>query len=180
LYAGHVGIGLGLRRLRWAPPLWVLVLAAQLPDWGDALLELSGTAPREPGWSPHGFPLLAAGALGVGLVGWRLARGWRGGAIAAAACLSHWAADYVTGWKPTWPGGPTNVGLMWYFHPRRDFALEVAVTVVGWALWRGTLPRPAEGRGARGRRALEWGLLALLVVLQGAVDGVMARRNGGW
>lgn len=184
MYAGHVGVALGLRRAPHAPPLWVLVVASQLPDWGDALLELYGTAPNDPGWSPHGWPLLGLGALGVALVGARITRAWRGGVLAAAACLSHWGLDYLTGGKPTWPGGPVSVGLMWYEHPARDLAAEVFVTAVGWALWRGSLPRAARGgaverRGVARRRALEWGLLAVLVALQLGADVVMARRSGG-
>ena len=184
MYAGHVGIALGLRRAREAPPLWVLVVAAQLPDWGDALLDLYGAGPRDPGWSPHGWPLVGLGALGVALVGARVTRRWQGGALAALACVSHWAADWFTGGKPTWPGGPTSVGLMWYQHPARDLAAEVVVTVVGWALWRGSLPgaddanQHAAGRTRRG--VLAWGLLGLLVALQVGVDMVMARRSGGW
>lgn len=181
MYAGHVGIALGLRRPRAAPPLWLLVLAAQLPDWGDALVELYGSAPRDPGWLPHGFPLLGLGALAVAVVGRRITRRWRGGALAALACVSHWAADYLTGSKPTWPGGPAGVGLMWFQHPRRDFVVEACVTALGWALWRGSLPPAELAPAARARRrALEWGLLAVLVALQAAVDVVMARHSGGW
>lgn len=180
MYAGHVGIALGLRRAPGAPPLWLLVVASQLPDWGDSLLDLYGSGPRDPGWSPHGWPLVGLGALGVALIGRRLTRTWRGGALAALACVSHWWADYLTGGKPTWPGGPVGVGLMWYMHPTRDLALEALVTVVGWALWRGSLPDD-RGLGARGRRtALAWGLLAVLLVLQVGVDGMMARQVGGW
>ncbi len=183
MYAGHVGIALGLRRVRGAPPLWLLVAAAQLPDWGDALLELYGGQPKDPGWSPHGWPLVALGAVAAAVVARRLAGTWGAGGLAALACVSHWLVDYVTGGKPTWPGGPTSVGLMWYFHPARDLLVEVSVTVVGWVLWRGSLPAAAEvrGRAARAKRAgLAWGLLALLVTLQLGVDTVMAHRNGGW
>ncbi len=182
MYVGHVGIALGLRRARSAPPLWLLVTAAQLPDWGDALLELFGGRPPDPGWAPHGWPLVGLGALGVALVGGRLAGTWRGGALVAFACASHWCVDYVTGYKPTWPGGPASVGLGWYGHPLRDLVLEVLVTGVGWAIWRGSLPA-VDARGlARPRRSayLEWALLAVLLGLQLWADVVMARHNMTW
>ncbi len=182
MYVGHVGIALGLRRARPAPALWLLVVAAQLPDWGDALLELSGARPPDPGWSPHGWPLVGLGALGAAVVGARLARTWRGGALAALACLAHWPADYVTGWKPTWPGGPPRVGLGWYGHPWRDLVLECVVTLGGWVMWRGSLPRTpnAGGAGSPREARLAWALLAVLIGLQVWADVVMARHNGGW
>jgi hypothetical protein len=49
--------------------------------------------------------------------------------------LSHWAADFITGGKPTWPGGPT-VGLGLYGHPVWDCAVECAVIVVAWFAYR--------------------------------------------
>lgn len=179
MYVGHVGIALGMRRARAAPPLWVLVVAAGLPDWGDALLELAGMRPADPGWAPHGWPLVGLGALGAAVVGARAAGSWRAGALAAAACVSHWLADYITGYKPTWPGGPQDVGLGWYGHAWRDLVLEAAVTVVGWALWRGSLPRADRDR-AGPRAGFAWGLLAVLLLLQVGADAVMARHNMGW
>lgn len=180
MYVGHVGIALGLRRVRGGPPLWLLVVAAQAPDWGDALIELYGAKAPDPGWSPHGFPLVGLSALAAALVGARLTRSARGAGLAAMAVLSHWAADYVTGSKPTWPGGPM-VGLGWFLHPARDLAVEAAMTVVGWWLWRASLPEaagPVRRRRLRRHWGMDWALLALLLGLQLGVDLVMARRLG--
>ena len=163
MYAGHVGIALGFRSVRGAPPLWLLVLAAQGPDWGDMLHEALRLPFGNPGWSSHSFPMVGVGALGAGAVAWLVTR--RGGTpgraalIAAVAYLSHWLADFFTGNKPTWPGGPV-VGLGLYSHPLRDLALEGAVIVCGWWLWRRALPRP----GGR----LSYTLLAALLACQGA------------
>ncbi len=183
MYAGHVGIALGLRRVRGAPGLWVLVIASQLPDWGDALLDLYGERPADAAWGPHGWPLVGVGAVGMAVIGARWSRSWRGGAIAALACVSHWCADYLTGWKPTWPGGPENVGLGWYGHAPRDFVLEAGVTIAGWLLWRTTVPRPTAGTGVAARPAarttLEWALLVALLLMQAAVDVTMARHGVG-
>lgn len=183
MYVGHVGIAMALRRARGAPALWLLVVASQLPDWGDALLDLYGERPADPAWGPHGWPLVGFGALGVAVIGARLTRSWQGGLLAALACVSHWCADYLTGWKPTWPGGPVNVGLGWYAHQSRDFLLESAVAIVGWLLWRTTLPAVTEPPGtrqsARWRGGIEWGLLVVLLLLQLAVDAIMARHGVG-
>lgn len=180
MYIGHVGIALGLRRARSAPPLWLLVVAAQLPDWGDSVLDLAGVRVSVPGWGPHGWPMVALGALGVGVVGARLARTWRGGVLAAVACVSHWCVDYITGFKPTWPGGPFNVGLGWYGHAPRDFVLESIVAFAGILLWRGSLPRPDDVVLARARprrnAGLDWGLFAVLVVMQFGVNVAIARH----
>jgi hypothetical protein len=48
---------------------------------------------------------------------------------------SHWPADFITGLKPTWPGGPT-VGLSLYNHPVWDAVLECAIVVLAWVAYR--------------------------------------------
>jgi nitrate reductase gamma subunit len=48
-------------------------------------------------------------------------------------------ADYVTGLKPTWPGGPF-IGLEVYRHPAVDFGIEAIVIVLGWMIYRRSLP----------------------------------------
>ncbi|GJG84986.1 hypothetical protein tb265_01670 [Gemmatimonadetes bacterium T265] len=183
MYVGHVGIALGLRGARSAPPLWLLVVASQLPDWGDALLQLASNRTADAGWSPHGFPLVGLGALGAGLIGARITRSWRGGALAALACVSHWAADYLTGYKPTWPGGPVDVGLGWYGHATRDFLLESGIAFAGWVLWRRSLPAFAPAGPTRGQvwwdAGLAWGMLGVLFTLQFAVDVVMSHHTMG-
>jgi hypothetical protein len=153
------------------------VFAAQGPDWGDAVAEALSRPAAATGWAPHGLPLLEAGALAAALLAFvvnrrRLMRGevdddapGRGAIIAFFAYVSHWIADLFTGYKPTWPGGPV-VGLGWYSHPRRDFALESLVVVAGWILWRRSLP---DARG----KPLAWALLAALLALQAAADAVM-------
>jgi hypothetical protein len=177
VYAGHVGLALGLRRVPGAPALWLLVLAAQGPDWGDVLAEVAGLVPADPGWGPHGLPLLAAGAVAVGALAARLAPAAsrpRAALVAGGAYLSHWACDYVTGQKPTWPGGPM-LGRMLYDHGHADFALEAAVIVVGWALWRTTLP-PLDGRpGARRARLVPALLLVALLALQAMANRALVR-----
>nr|MDQ6925442.1 hypothetical protein [Candidatus Eremiobacteraeota bacterium] len=153
---------------------------AQLPDWGDALLELHGKLrPSDPGWAPHGWPLVALGALGTAIVGARLVRGWRGGALAAFACVSHSLVDYITGYKPTWPGGPAEVGLGLYGHAGADLLLECAVIILGWALWRGSLTSSDADAPVRAwpYAGLAWGLLAVLLGLQLWADLVMAGQN---
>lgn len=202
MYAGHVAIAMGARRAPSAPPLWLLVLAAQGPDWGDALNGVLGVAPADPGWAPHGFPLVLIGitltaALAGRLVGRRRGRsaGRRAALLTAVVYLSHWVVDWVTGIKPTWPGGPLT-GLDWYSRPGHDLALESLTVLVGWAVWRSspglllagrrrmrdTVRQRAPGREPvpehDPRDALAWALLATLLALQLGVDLVHAHQLG--
>src|SRR4051812_2424301 len=169
MYAGHVAIALGLRADRASPPLWLLVLAAQGPDWGDGLHGLLKRPFGDPGWSSHSLPVVALGSLGTAIVALALTRGRaRAALLGALAYASHWAADYFTGYKPTWSGGPM-VGLGFYDRPGLDLALETCVIAAGWALWRRSLPRD------RRQAPLSWALLAALLSLQLLADVVMSR-----
>jgi hypothetical protein len=72
-------------------------------------------------------------------------------------------ADWLTGLKPTWAGGPM-IGLELYRWPVADFLLEALVVILGWLAYRSTLPtRPRASRSS----SL---LLASLLVLQLAAD----------
>ncbi len=178
MYAGHVGVALGLRRAAGAPPLWLLVLAVQGPDWGDAVVQLFRLPAVDPGWSPHGLIPVAAGLLGVSALAARLAPASariRPALLAAGAYASHWLCDTVTAYKPTWPHGPM-VGLYLYRRPVIDFALETAVVVAGWVLWRGSLPSgdDEDGDGVSAR-AVPVMLVVALVALQALANAMLAR-----
>ncbi len=175
MYAGHVGIALALRSRAGAPRLAWLVLAAQGPDWVEGALDLGGYRWVDPSSSPHAWIPIALGVLVVAGVAASLsARRTRGAAalFVGLAYLSHWPADFLTGWKPTLPGGPM-VGLRLYGRPAVDFALESAVILAGWWAWRRTLPRCPDGT-LREPRPVGFLLVALLG-LQCAADAVMSR-----
>jgi len=175
VYVGHVGIGLALRAHRSAPPTALLVLAAQGPDWAEGLLEMVGVRWVDPSWSPHGLIPLGAGAVVVAVLAWRLTRRGSAAALGAVAYLSHWAADWFTGRKPTWPGGPL-VGLGLYGRPARDLALEASVVLLGWWLWRrrvrreAWVPNDSADSAWPAAQSLSWALLAVLLALQFAAD----------
>jgi hypothetical protein len=79
--------------------------------------------------------------------------------LTGAVTVSHVLADYVTGLKPTWPGGPA-IGLELYSHPLGDLAVETGLLALGWLLYRRSLP--PESRSS----CLTWALLLLLGVTQ--------------
>ena len=56
---------------------------------------------------------------------------------------SHWPADYLTGYKPTWPGGPW-LGQMLYARPTTDLLLESLLVLVCWLVYRRALPPAAR------------------------------------
>ena len=81
-------------------------------------------------------------------------------AALALTYASHWPADYVTGLKPTWPGGP-QVGLLLYRHSAADAVVESLVIVACWLVYVRSLP-PARRRGPAAL-LLPVGLIALQI-----------------
>jgi hypothetical protein len=139
MYAGHVGVALGAHGIRKAVPLWLLIIASQLPDWADAGLCLANVRTTVPGLYSHSLP--AVGVLAViGAIAYCfVVRDVAGMLLVAAVVASHAVGDFFTGIKPTWAGGPL-IGLQLYHHPVADFAIEALVLVAGWLLYRKSLP----------------------------------------
>src|SRR5262245_18729198 len=109
MYTGHVAIALGVRGVRDDLPLWALILVSQACDWVQ--FPLDPVTPRPlPDLYSHAFPFVAVGAAAVAAAVWLWKRSVPAAAIAAALYLSHPFADYVTGFKPPWLGGP-SLGL---------------------------------------------------------------------
>jgi hypothetical protein len=172
MYVGHIGVALGAKGWRRAIPLWALVFAAQGPDWIDTVLYARHmNNDRVELWS-HSIPSVLVVAL---LVGAMAAVRWRSlatGLTLSATYALHLPADYLTGYKPLWLGGP-HFGLQLYDQPRMDFVLEAVVIVIGWSLWRRTLPLRGRNRPAA------WLLLAGLIAIQIGADLIFMARNGG-
>ena len=139
MYAGHVGVALGAHGMRKAVPLWLLIIASQLPDWADAGLCLANVRTPVPGLYSHSLPAIGVLAL-IGAIAYCFAvRDVAGMLLVAAVVASHAVGDFFTGLKPTWSGGPM-IGLELYHHPAADFAIEAVVLVAGWLLYRRSLP----------------------------------------
>ena len=162
MYVGHLGFALLAKYSRRATPLLWLVPCAYAPDVVEVALGLIGFRDRAEDWS-HTIPAALVLALGALLATRRFVRdaGWKGGLIAALAVLSHLPADWVTGHKPLWPGGP-GFGLGLYDRPRWDFAIELSF--VGAVL---LLDRVLRGRDGWPVTRLAV-LLALLTAIQAA------------
>lgn len=162
MYVGHVGAALGAKRVAPAAALSALIVASYLPDWTDAALCLSGSYHDTQIYS-HSVPAIAMLAIAAGGFQAVRRRGILVAGVAALLVISHVLLDYVTGIKPTWPGGP-SIGLGLYSHPMIDFIIESAVIMVGWLLYRGTLPAMSKRWNASHL------MLALLIAMQIIAD----------
>ena len=138
MYVGHVGAALAGKRAAPAATLASLLVASYLPDWADAAFCVAGKYQIGQLYS-HSLPAVAVLALVAG--GLQLARG-RARLVAAVVALlvvSHLLLDFVTGRKYAWRDGP-RIGLGLYSHPALEFFIEAGVIVIGWLLYRATLP----------------------------------------
>jgi hypothetical protein len=138
MYIGHVGAALGAKRARRTIGLLVLLIATYTPDWVDTGLCLAG-AFNPQGMLSHSIPAIALFAALWFAAYATATRDWKGALVVAGVVLSHMVLDWITGYKPTWPGGPM-IGLRFYDHPVADFIAEAAVIVIGALLYARTLP----------------------------------------
>jgi len=157
VYAGHAALALLAKAKRPRVPLAVLVPVAFAPDWIEWVLTAFGRRNQE---LSHSLVSIGIVATLVALI-YALSRRDRSGAFAVwLTYVSHWAADFFTGLKPTWPGGPT-VGLYLYKRPIADAAIEFAVIALCWIAYRQSIPAVVR------HRAIGWlvpfGLVAMHV-----------------
>lgn len=138
MYIGHVGAALAAKRARTSIGLLVLLLATYAPDWVDTGLCLAGAYdPQE--MLSHSIPAVLLFAL-AGFSAYALVtRDWTSALVISGLILSHMLLDWVTGYKPTWPGGPM-IGLQLYDRPIADFIAEGILIFVGALLYGRTLP----------------------------------------
>jgi hypothetical protein len=155
VYAGHIGFALAGKGIRADAPLWLLVFATQGCDWIEAVACLRN--PETSAMWSHSIPAVLALAGVVGIAAYLFTRKRGIAVVASAVAVSHVAADYVTGLKPTWPGGPI-IGLDLYSHPVGDFLIEAVVITLGWLVYRQSLPLASRSR---------WLTRALVVLLVG-------------
>jgi len=137
MYGGHIGIALAGKGFKSTIPMWLLVLATQLPDWADAAVCSAGSAGTSEMWS-HSLPAVAVLGLMLAIPYFASSRDIAAASLIAMIVVSHAVADYATGLKPTWPGGP-HIGLELYHRPMMDFVVEGVVIVIGWMIYRRSL-----------------------------------------
>jgi hypothetical protein len=153
MFVGHAAFALIVKARRPRPPMVLLLAAAFGPDlveWGFAA---AGYHDRV---LSHSIIAVGAGGLIAALAYVALAKASRGDAVAVAGLwLSHWPADFLTGVKPTWPGGPM-AGLNLYTLPAVDLAMESAIVLVAWLVYRNSV----KSRRSRQSLLIPVGLIA--------------------
>ncbi len=162
MYIGHIGAALAAKRVRTSIGLLVLLIATYSPDWVDSGLCLTGKY-NPNGMLSHSIPAIALFAS-IGSAAYAIVTRDRKAAIVVAAVIvSHMLLDWITGYKPTWPGGPM-IGLQLYDYPVADFIAEGMVIAIGAVLYARTLP-------PRRRPWIEISImLGVLLALQLGVD----------
>jgi hypothetical protein len=169
MFVGHAGLALLARARRTGPSFWVLLAAAFGPDWLELPFRLARVPFGRVLLLTHSLLATVACAV-VGAVAYGVARHDRTGALlVAAAWLSHWPADLLTGLKPTWPGGP-SLGISLYAHPGLDLLVEVGIAIAAWAVY---------AQRHRPMRGVLLGVPTLLVALQVAFAN-QGRLGGSW
>ena len=120
----------------------MLVPIAFAPDWIEWIADALGHHDRA---ISHSLVSVGIGASLTALIYWLTTRQRADAAIVWLTYVSHWPADFITGLKPTWPGGPM-VGLLLYTHPVWDALLECALVVACWLAYRRTLAARTQRR----------------------------------
>lgn len=137
---GHAGVAIAAKRFGPRVPLWLLLCAAYAPDIVEVSLWPFGIHNRE---LSHSLIAVGLGATLLAVL-YAAVRGDRRGALCVWwVYLLHWPADFITGTKPTWPGGPT-VGLNLYDRPVIVWIVDLSVLIAGsWVYYRSSAaPRP--------------------------------------
>jgi len=157
MFAGHFALAAGVKSAKNTPPIWALMLAAQLLDVVFVPLYVSGIETIEKvGAGGYGGGVIHAdyshslvGALILAAIAWgagRLAWGKRAAWILGAVTLSHWVLDLLVHRAdlPLLPGNWGNLptlGLSLWRFPALTASIELAMIVVftamyGVSLWK--------------------------------------------
>ena len=95
MYGGHVGIALAGKGFRSTIPLWVLLLATQLPDWTDAAVRVAGASSAPSEMLSHSLPAIAVLAAILAAVYYAIRRDAASSVLVAGIVVSHVLADYL-------------------------------------------------------------------------------------
>ncbi|HXT16250.1 MAG TPA: hypothetical protein VN706_11510 [Gemmatimonadaceae bacterium] len=142
MYAGHAALATLAKGRRPRIPIALLVPIAFAPDWIEWIADALGHHNR---MISHSLVSVAIGATTVGVLYWIFTHSAADAFGVWLTYASHWPADFITGIKPTWPGGPM-VGLMLYDHPMGDVVVESVLIVLCWLYYRRSLPIEARPR----------------------------------
>jgi hypothetical protein len=129
---GHAGVALAAKGLRPTIPLWLLLCAAYAPDILEIALRGFGYWNRA---LSHSLVSVAIGATVLAAIYAAKRRSMADASVLWLTYVLHWPADFLTGTKPTWPGGP-EVGLSLYDRPVVAWIIDLAALAAGWWIYR--------------------------------------------
>jgi len=175
VFIGHFAVGFASKRAAPRASLGPLMAAPLFLDllWPIFLVTGTESVRIESSSNPflvldlHDFPwshsLVTAIAWSAIFAAafWAATRYARGALVLALGVFSHWVMDYVTHRPdlPLYPGSPTSVGLGLWNAPVATMAVEVALFVIGVAIYA----RTTRATNWRGVFAL-WSLVVLLAL----------------
>lgn len=145
MFAGHAALALLAKTARPRIPIAVLLPVAFAPDILESLFDLLGYHNRV---LSHSLVSVGLGATIVALIYLLATHAKPEALVLWLTYLSHWPADFITGDKPTWPGGPT-IGLHLYSLPIADAVLECAIVVICWLVYRRAMTRSLSSASPR-------------------------------
>ena len=161
MVTGHLATAYAART-RWPRAnMLALLVASIIPDLADFALPHGDQCRTSCELYTHAMPAVFVLAAAAAFLAWEIFHRRATSYLVAALVLVHVAMDLVTGYKPFWPGGPP-LGLSFYGHPLADFALEVTLVGVAWAMLRRSKEPP--------RLAVHPVALVLLIAIQGGMD----------
>jgi len=160
VYTGHAALALLAKAKRPGIPIALLVPIAFAPDWIEWIADAFGQHDRA---ISHSLVSVGIGASVAALIYWLVTRQRADAAVVWLTYASHWPADFITGLKPTWPGGPM-VGLLLYTHPVWDALLECALVLIGWLAYRRSLAAPIRRRAVL--MLIPLGLIGMQIVFE--------------
>ena len=176
MFLGHFAVGFASKRAAPRASLGVLMAAPLFLDllWPIFLMAGVESVRIEPGntavtpldlhdypWS-HSLATSLAWSVVFAAAFWAATRYGRGAVVLAVGVFSHFVLDFVTHRPdmPLYPGSPISVGLgLWNSRPA-TLAVELALFVVGVAIYA----RTTRAINLRGAFAL-WALVVLLAAL---------------
>jgi len=176
VFLGHFAVGFASKRAAPRASLGVLMAAPLFLDllWPIFLMAGVESVRIEPGntavtpldlhdypWS-HSLATSLAWSVVFAAAFWAATRYGRGAVVLAVGVFSHFVLDFVTHRPdmPLYPGSPISVGLgLWNSRPA-TLAVELALFVVGVAIYA----RTTRAINLRGAFAL-WALVVLLAAL---------------
>jgi hypothetical protein len=134
MFVGHAALAMVIKTVRPRISLPILLAAAYGPDILEGAVGVLGRGLNHTMLS-HSLPSVAIMAALSGVAYAAATRRAGDAAVVGLMYASHWPADFITGLKPTWPGGP-DVGLQLYGHPVADMMVESGLLVMCWLIYR--------------------------------------------